>query len=130
MTSGRATGAAGFTLIELLCALAILALVLDVALRILSGGLAGAQAVDHYSRAVATAESHLAALMAAERPTAGERHGVEDGLTWDERVAPATEPVFAAAPKAGLTAWAVSVRVAAADGRAVLLQSVKLVRAP
>ncbi len=124
MTSGRA----GFTLIELLAALAILAMALAVTFRILSGGLASADAAKSYGRAVAVAESRMAALMAAERLAPGEWSGRSMDLAWIDRVGTADEPAFAVAGAEGFAALTVRVRVTARDGRAVELRSVKLVR--
>lgn len=119
---------AGFTLIELLCALAILGLVLGILLRMMSGGLGAVGTIRSYSQAVALAQSRLSVLMAADRPPAGERHGMADGLAWTETVLTTTDAVFADATAVGLAALAISVRVTAKDGREVRLRSIKLVR--
>lgn len=73
----------GFSLLEVLVAFVILALALGVLMRIFSGGLGNIGAAEHYSRAVAIAESELASV-GVESPLAeGERTGeVEPGYTW------------------------------------------------
>ncbi len=55
-------GCQGFSLLEVLVAFVILALVLGVLMRIMSGGLANIGTTERYARAVSIAESHLTAL--------------------------------------------------------------------
>jgi len=119
---------AGFSLIEILCALTILALVLGVTLRILSGGLGAVRVAEDYGRAVAVAESRMAMLMASEAPTLGVRTGETSGFLWTDAVAETGEGLFAAAAAEGFAALRVTVRVQSSDGHAVSLQSVRLVR--
>ena len=73
----------GFSLLEVLVAFIILALALGALMRIFSGGLGNIGAAEHYSRAVAIAESELAAI-GVESPLAeGEHAGEEEpGYTW------------------------------------------------
>ena len=73
----------GFSLLEVLVAFIILALALGVIMRIFSGGLGNIGAAEHYSRAVAIAESKLVAV-GVESPLAeGENTGEEEpGYTW------------------------------------------------
>jgi len=73
----------GFSLLEVLVAFIVLALALGVLMRIFSGGLGNIGTAEHYSRAVAIAESQLAAV-GVESPLAeGESTGgAEPGYTW------------------------------------------------
>jgi prepilin-type N-terminal cleavage/methylation domain-containing protein len=121
---------AGFTLIELLCALTILALVLGVSLRILSGGAANAAASRDYGRALAVAEAHLAAMRTTDRLAAGQIQGMEGRILWREKVTRAEDPAFANAAAAKLLAWRIDSVAIAPDGRKVALSSVKLEQAP
>jgi hypothetical protein len=111
-----------------LCALTILALVLGVTLRILSGGLSAVRVAEDYGRAVAMAESRLSTLMVSEGPTLGVRTGENSGLLWTDTVAETADGMYGAAATEGFTALRVIVRVEAGDGHAVSLQSVRLVR--
>ena len=73
----------GFSLLEVLVAFIILALALGVLMRIFSGGLGNIGVAEHYSRAVAIAESELAAIGVEVPLTEGERSGeAEEGYTW------------------------------------------------
>jgi general secretion pathway protein I len=87
----------GFSLLEVLVAFIILALALGVLMRIFSGGLGNISAAEHYSRAVAIAESELANV-GVESPLAeGERTGeVEPGYSWRtavQRFEASTQPM-------------------------------------
>ncbi len=121
---------AGFTLIELLCALTILALVLGVSLRILGDGSRITAVSRDSGRALAVAEAHLALLEAASRVTALERSGSDDGVGWQEIVSRASDAAFAAAPAARMIAWRLTSIAHAADGRSIVLTSVRLERLP
>ena len=112
----------GFTLIEMLCALAILALVLGVSLRILAGSTAGAAAGRDYGRLLAVAEAHLSAMQTSEHVIPGERHG--DG--WSEKAVHADDPAFAGAALLKVLAWRLEATARSADGRSVTLTSVRL----
>jgi general secretion pathway protein I len=73
----------GFSLLEVLVAFIILALALGVLMRIFSGGLGNIGTAEHYSRAVAIAESELASIGVGVPLTEGESTGgAEDGYTW------------------------------------------------
>jgi len=73
----------GFSLLEVLVAFIILALALGVLMRIFSGGLGNIGAAEHYSRAVAIAESKLVAAGVESPLTEGENTGeAEPGYTW------------------------------------------------
>lgn len=73
----------GFSLLEVLVAFIILSLALGVLMRIFSGGLGNIGAAEHYSRAVAIAESQLAAAGVESPLTEGENSGeMENGYTW------------------------------------------------
>lgn len=73
----------GFSLLEVLVAFIILSLALGVLMRIFSGGLGNIGAAEHYSRAVAIAESQLAAAGIESPLTEGENAGeMENGYTW------------------------------------------------
>lgn len=73
----------GFSLLEVLVAFIILSLALGVLMRIFSGGLGNIGAAEHYSRAVAIAESQLAAAGIESPLTEGENAGeIENGYTW------------------------------------------------
>lgn len=73
----------GFSLLEVLVAFIILALALGVIMRIFSGGLGNIGAAEHYSRAVAIAESKLVAIGVESPLTEGESVGEEEhGYTW------------------------------------------------
>ena len=117
---------AGFTLIELLCALTILALVLAVSLRILSGGTAAAAAGKDYSQALAVAQAHLLSLESREKLVPGELRGKDGDIGWHEKVSAAEGPAFAGAAALKLLAWRVDADSRTADGRKVALTSVKL----
>lgn len=73
----------GFSLLEVLVAFIILSLALGVLMRIFSGGLGNIGAAEHYSRAVAIAESQLAAAGVESPLTEGEYTGeTENGYAW------------------------------------------------
>lgn len=73
----------GFSLLEVLVAFIILALALGVIMRIFSGGLGNIGTAEHYSRAVAIAESKLVAIGVESPLTEGESVGEEEhGYTW------------------------------------------------
>jgi prepilin-type N-terminal cleavage/methylation domain-containing protein len=120
----------GFTLIELLCALTILALVLGVSLRIAAGGSRSTAAVRDYGRALTVAQSHLATLQAGEKFAPLERNGIEDQITWIERVTPADDKAFANEAALKIIAWRVETQATTADGRQVRLSSVNLAHLP
>ncbi|MDP1644146.1 MAG: prepilin-type N-terminal cleavage/methylation domain-containing protein [Thiobacillus sp.] len=92
----------GFSLLEVLVAFIILALALGVLMRIFSGGLGNIGAAEHYSRAVAIAESKLVAAGVESPLTAGENVGEEEqGYTWRtsvQRYEAGTQPIEAALP--------------------------------
>jgi general secretion pathway protein I len=96
----------GFSLLEVLVAFIILAMALGVIMRIFSGGLGNIGAAEHYSHAVAIAESKLEAIGVESPLTEGENAGTEEhGYTWrtsvhrDETEA---QPAEDAAPLVGL----------------------------
>ena len=73
----------GFSLLEVLVAFIILALALGVIMRIFSGGLGNIGVAEHYSRAVAIAESKLVAVGVESPLTEGEITGEEEqGYSW------------------------------------------------
>lgn len=73
----------GFSLLEVLVAFVILALSLGVLMRIFSGGLGNIGAAEQYSRAVAIAESKLAAIGVEAPLTEGEDAGRDaNGYAW------------------------------------------------
>lgn len=90
----------GFSLLEVLVAFIILALALGVLMRIFSGGLGNIGTAEHYSRAVAIAESELAAIGVGVPLTEGENTGeAEGGYTWRasvQRYEASTQPAEAA----------------------------------
>lgn len=93
----------GFSLLEVLVAFIVLALVLGVLMRLFSGALGNLGEAGRFSRAVAVAESRLAAA-GVETPLAeGEQSGtVEPDLRWKlavsrvEEVAPGSPEVVLA----------------------------------
>ena len=121
-------GQRGFTLIELLCALTILAAVLAVSLRIMTGSTRTAAAADDYGRALTLATARLAELEAGARVFPGERAGSEDGLEWRDSVRRAEGPAFADAEPLKLIAWRLRCTVRTASGHEVTLTSVRLER--
>jgi general secretion pathway protein I len=92
----------GFSLLEVLVAFIILALALGVLMRIFSGGLGNIGAAEHYSRAVAIAESKLVAAGVESPLTEGENSGEEEpGYTWRtsvQRYQAGTPPIEATLP--------------------------------
>lgn len=73
----------GFSLLEVLVAFIILSLALGVLMRIFSGGLGNIGAAEHYSRAVAIAESQLAAAGVESPLSEGEYSGeTENAYAW------------------------------------------------
>jgi len=92
----------GFSLLEVLVAFIILALALGVLMRIFSGGLGNIGAAEHYSRAVAIAESKLVAAGVESPLTEGENTGeAEPGYTWRtsvQRYEAGAQPIEAALP--------------------------------
>ena len=116
----------GFTLIELLCALAILALVLSVSLRIMAGGSASAAAGRDYGRTLAVAQSHLIALQSSEHVIPGEQRGQDGVIAWSEKAVRADDPAFAGAAAIKALAWRLTASARSADGRSVTLTSVRL----
>ena len=121
-------GQRGFTLIELLCALTILAAVLAVSLRIMSGSSRNAAAALDYEKAVAVAGAHLAEMQAAPHAVPGRRTGEEAGIGWEEDVRRAQGEAFADAPSAKLIAWRLRSVARTPAGREVALTSVRLER--
>ena len=80
-------GSRGFSLLEVLVAFIILALVLGVLMRIFSGALGNIGAAEQYSRAVAIAESKLAAMGVEAPLEEGESGGeADDGYAWQATV--------------------------------------------
>jgi len=116
----------GFTMIEMLCALAILALVLGVSVRILGGSAAAAGAARSAGQALAVAQGHLAMLESLDAPAPLDRSGSEDGIVWHDRIRPADDALFARAAAAHLAAWRLESEARTADGRSVRLSSVRL----
>lgn len=121
-------GQRGFTLIELLCALTILAAVLAVSVRILSGAGRNAAAAADYGQALTLASAHLAEMEAADHVVPGRRAGDEAGLHWEEEATYATGEAFADAGPLKLIAWRLRVVARTALGREVTLTSVRLER--
>ncbi len=79
----------GFSLLEVLVAFIVLSLSLGVLMRIFSGGLGNIGEAEHYSRAVAIAESRLAAMGVESPLTEGESSGEEgNGYKWQTSVRP------------------------------------------
>jgi len=77
----------GFSLIEVLVAFVILALALGVLMRIFAGGLNNIGTAEGYTRALAIAESRLAAAGIEAPLTEGENQGEdEQGFSWRTRV--------------------------------------------
>ena len=77
----------GFSLLEVLVAFSILALSMGVLMQIFSGGLRNVGISEDYARAVALAETQLAAMEAEITP--GERSGeFGDKFHWDVLVQP------------------------------------------
>jgi prepilin-type N-terminal cleavage/methylation domain-containing protein len=118
----------GFTLIELLCALTILAAVLAVSIRILSGSSRNAAASLDYQRALAVASAHLAEMQAAPHAVPGLRGGNDDGIDWQEDVRQEQGKAFADAEAAKLIAWRLRSVARSKAGRSVILTSVRLER--
>lgn len=118
----------GFTLIELLCALTILAAVLAISLRILSGASRNAAAALDYGRAVAVASAHLAEMQAAPHVVPGLRAGKDEGIGWQEDVRRADGAAFADAEAEKMIAWRLRSVAHTAAGRDVTLTSVRLER--
>jgi len=119
-------GQRGFTMIEMLCALAILALVLGVSVRILAGGANAAGATRGAGQALAVAQGHLAILESQDKLAPLDRSGRENGIVWHERVRPAGDALFARAAAAHLAAWRLESDAQTADGRIVALSAVRL----
>lgn len=119
-------GERGFTMIEMLCALAILALVLGVSVRILSGGANAAGATRSAGQALALAQGHLAILESLDTPRPLDRSGRENGILWRERIRPADGAAFSRAAAAHLAAWRLESEAQAPDGRIVRLSTVRL----
>jgi len=121
-------GQRGFTLIELLCALTILAAVLAVSVRILSGAGRNAAAAADYGQALTLASAHLAGMEAADHVVPGLWAGNEAGLHWEEEASRAGGEAFADAGRLKLIAWRLRVLARTAQGREVTLTSVRLER--
>lgn len=82
----------GFSLLEVLVAFIILALSLGALMRIFSGGLGNIGLAERYSKAVAIAESELAAIGVESPLVEGERSGeVEPDFKWKTLVQRAEE---------------------------------------
>jgi general secretion pathway protein I len=67
--------AAGFTLIEVVVAFVLLSAVLVTVIEIFSTGMARASELEHYSRALVIAQSHLASAGVEEPLAVGEKMG-------------------------------------------------------
>lgn len=117
----------GFSLIEALAAVAILGLVLGAALRLQRTGLDALERAGWTARAMAIADSVLAAQMARE-PVVGAWSGEQDGLRWRVAVRPLNHADFSGTTRAGFEPLAVLVTVGSEDGRRYALQSVRLGR--
>ncbi len=118
---------AGFSLIEVLAALALLALVLGAAWRVIDGGLTAARIAAQRARAVALAESTLAGAMARDPTQPGEWSGDSaDGLRWSVAVRAQPPAALPFTPPRGVAAFAVIVTVRWDGGRSLTLSSLKL----
>ena len=69
---------AGFTLVEVVVAFLLLSVVLVIVFEIFSSGLSRAGELDHYSRALAIAQSELASAGVEEALAEGEMRGESD----------------------------------------------------
>lgn len=116
----------GFTLIEVLAAMAILAVSLAIAYRLLGEGLAGAGRIEDRSAALAVAEARLAELDAAGPLRVGASEGSEAGLRWALAVESRTDGPFAAAAARGLAAYRVTVEVRWAGTQRLRLATTRL----
>lgn len=117
----------GFSLIEALAAVAILGIVLGAALRLQRTGLDALERAGWTARAMAVADSVLAAQMARES-VVGAWSGEQDGLRWRVAVRPLNHADFSGTTRAGFEPLAVLVTVGDGDGRRYALQSVRLGR--
>lgn len=118
----------GFTLIEVVAALAILAVVLGMAYRILGDGLGGVRRAEDRAAALAVAEARLAALGVEEPLVPGERTGVTAGHAWRIIVVPRRDPPFDGLEGRGLAALRIDVTVGDPSGGDVHMTTTRLAR--
>lgn len=123
-------GRNGFTMVELLVALTILAMVLGLSLRIASAGNRTAAAVRDYAALLSVAEARLASLQASEKMAALTESGKEGDILWRDRIAPATDPVFARAKANHQIVWRLTSEAEAPDGRKVSLSASRMEASP
>lgn len=111
---------AGFTLIEVVVAFALLSVVLVTVFEIFSSGLARAGELDHYSRALAIAQSEIASAGVEEALAEGEMRGESEDrqYRWTVTTAKHEEPVDPAKPVAAVpySLYRVQARVTWAAG--------------
>ena len=119
----------GFTLIEVLAAMAILAVSLAIAYRLLGDGLAGAGRIEDQSAALAVAEARLAELDAGGLLRPGVSTGSDAGLTWSVIIEPRADGLFARAAARGLAAVRVTVEVSGGNASPLRLATTRLVPA-
>lgn len=121
----------GFSLLEVLVAFIILAMALGVIMRIFSGGLGNIGAAEHYSHAVAIAESKLETIGVESPLTEGENTGADEhGYTWRtsvHRYETEAQPLEPAAPPVELYQVEVTVNwdVTAAQPRSLRLVTLR-----
>ncbi len=135
----KASDSAGFTLIEVLVALAVLAIVLGAIGAVVATNVKGVHTVGTRLPLYETAQGLLAALPGRDALRVGTQTGTTGDLRWRVDVVPVAAPMLlvpVAAPTLGTkqaATWmpvAVSVRVQAATGAPVRLDTVRLVRRP
>ena len=116
----------GYTLIEVLVAMTILAMAMTVLFRVFSGGLRNVGIAGDYARAVAIAESQLAAADGTRLAPGVEQGAIADRYEWTRAV---RQLEVADTRTSGVSAYEVNVTVAwEQNGRArqVTLSSVLL----
>lgn len=116
----------GYTLIEVLVAMTILAMAMTVLFRVFSGGLRNVGIAGDYARAVAIAESQLAAADGTRLAPGVEQGAIADRYEWTRAV---RQLEVAGTRTSGVSAYEVNVTVAwEQNGRArqVTLSSVLL----